>query len=1260
MHICVPKKNMIMMKKYLVAMLVLLIAFINANAQSAYEKGWQQLNAGKVDESIVLFKESVKESANKNNALLMLTLLHSQNQQDDKAHKYFLEYFNSAEDPYATLYAIWKEGGVFGMDAKKNKEEIALLKRLAADERNKSKLLGGTNYALLANELFSFNKSGSEPYASEINSIADWSFLGPFDNVMNSGFNKDFGAVKYFKKDHQFASRYNAPIQWFDPVLASEDSYVFKNAYFLSSNSITYAQTFIKSETAKEVILNFGYSGTMKFWLNDSLLYSESELRETEMDYYRFKVKLNKGNNRVLIQLGDYEESFANFNVRLTDLNYNPITANVQVLANDYTKGLAKAENIPFFAIEQLKQKVAENESDVLAKLLLAMAHMRAKEINDAEAILLALKSEYPNNILVVRTMIFLYKKAGDNTNQNKHYELFKQAFPNHVDVLTNDIDDYDDADNKTKVNELIAICTELYPDDYRSLMYDIIQAKYQDNTLLLLNLLNKAYDKYPNDYDVVISQYRLQLNYYKNPKKAEKVLLAYLEDNYQYDMIKEVANNYIEVGNAKKAIALLNKSLEIATYDIDTRREIVSTLSRNGDYDDAITMCTNILKSRPADYYVLEDKAALFNIVGKVDSAIAYYELALMHFPFSFEINEKLRELNSKSTMMDEVPTIEPEEIIASYNTGFKASQKKSYDIVYENHNVIIYESKAVGEVYRYILKMNDDKAIEKWQEVTLSPSSIKSMYLNEAKTIKANGEKLDAERNGATLVFTNLEVGDYIYVSYNEKQNSGGKSSFFISNRFSLDSYYPVYKRVFNLYLANGLAIKDTVLNSSIKPKLTQLDGFMHYEWAVTNPDMVKEESYVTAFSDVGQRLHVALDYTWNDIVQWYSDLSSQQATIDLTIENIVSELFDPALTYTDDQKARIVYDFIGENIVYSSIDFRQGSYIPQLASKVYHSRLGDCKDVSTLFVTLARAVGLKANLVLINTTANGYNSVILPSLNFNHCIVKVYYDGSSKFLELTNPNLPYGYLSSSHYKAAVLEIPFGNIPDNVQLERLTWNENITSGVYRNATVKIEPQGKLLINKDVVKTGERASRACSSYYYDDEVEQREGMQKAIAGDYKTSVSLNELTFKKMEPREDTAWYQYDFEVENDVLKLGSYRTLKIPFSDKLIGLNIFQEGERQHDFDYTYYEPVDEYSENMAITIAGEGTFKEVPENVNLSYRGSTYQLTFELTNKQTLLVKRAFIVNRDKIESTEFGDFKAFMLKVNDAENTHVLFN
>lgn len=1248
-----------MSKRYCLVVVVTLYAFI-IQAQNYYEQAWDSINSGNVPSAIELLEKATKNGQKQNDALLTLTLLHSQFQQDKKAHSYFLEYFENESNPYSVLYAIWKEGGVVGFGAKKNKEEIALLKRLAADERNKSKLLGGTNYALLASELFSFNKSGSKPYASAINSIVEWSFLGPFDNVMNSGFNKDFGAVKFFKRDHQFASRYNAPIQWFDPVLASEDSYVFKNAYFLSSNSITYAQTFIKSETPKEVILNFGYSGTLKLWLNDSLLYSESELRETEMDYYRFKVKLNKGNNRLLIQLGDYEESFANFNVRLTDLNYNPITANVQALANDYTKGLTKAENIPFFAIEELKQKVAENESDILAKLLLAMAHMRAKEINEAEAILLALKSEYPKNMLVLRTMIFLYKKAGDNTNQNKHYEMFKEAFPHHIDVLTNDIDEYDDADNKTKVNELIAICKDLYPDDYRSLMYDIIQAKYQDNTLLLLNLLNKAYDKYPNDYDVVISQYRLQVNYYKNPKKAEKVLLAYLEDNYQYDMINEVANNYIESGNAKKAIALLNKSLQIATYDIETRREIVSTLARNGDYDEAISMCTDILKSRPADYYVLEDKAALFNIIGKVDSAITYYELALKHFPFSFEINEKLRELNSKSTLMDEVPTIDPEEIIASYNKGFKAAQKKSYDIVYENHNVIIYESKAVGEVYRYILKMNDDKAIEKWQEVTLNPSSIKNMYLNEAKTIKANGEKLDAERNGATLVFTNLEVGDYIYVSYNEKQNSGGKSSFFISNRFSLDSYYPVYKRTFNLYLANELAIKDTVLNSSIKPKRTQLDGFMQYEWSVTNPGMVKEESYVTAFTDIGQRLHVALDYTWNDIVQWYSDLSSQQATIDLTIENIVSELFDPALTYTDDEKARIIYDFIGENIVYSSIDFRQGSYIPQLASKVYHSRLGDCKDVSTLFVTLARAVGLKANLVLINTTVNGYNSVILPSLNFNHCIVKVYYDGSSKFLELTNPNLPFGYLSSSHYNAAVLEIPFGNIPDNVQLERLNWNDNFTSGVYRNSDVKIEPQGKLLIKKDVIKTGERASRTCSSYYYDDEVEQREGMQKAIAGDYKTSVTLNELTFKKMEPREDTAWYQYDFEVENDVLKLGSYRTLKIPFSDKLIGLNIFQEGERQHDFDYTYYEPVDEYVENLSMTIDGDGAFKEVPENVNLSYRGSTYQLTFELIDKQNLRVKRSFVVNRDKIKSTEFDDFKAFMLKVNDAENSHVLFN
>src|ERR1044072_5778066 len=111
---------------------------------------------------------------------------------------------------------------------------------------------------------------------------------------------------------------------------------------------------------------------------------------------------------------------------------------------------------------------------------------------------------------------------------------------------------------------------------------------------------------------------------------------------------------------------------------------------------------------------------------------------------------------------------------------------------------------------------------------------------------------------------------------------------------------------------------------------------------------------------------------------------------------------------------------------NFNYSSVSFRQSGHIPQKPAKTITTKLGDCKDFSALYVTLAKMAGLKANLVLCLTSDNGTKAMLLPNKDFNHCIVKVMIDGKEQFLELTDKYLPYKALPTTLVEATVLEIP------------------------------------------------------------------------------------------------------------------------------------------------------------------------------------------------------------------------------------------
>ncbi len=301
------------------------------------------------------------------------------------------------------------------------------------------------------------------------------------------------------------------------------------------------------------------------------------------------------------------------------------------------------------------------------------------------------------------------------------------------------------------------------------------------------------------------------------DPDAANKVLEKYLKNNYDYQLIRELAGNYFTDGRSDDAVELLEDAYKMADYDLDVYSNIVNIYSRTSEYDKAIDASEKIIKSRPSDYSTLADLGLLNRMKGNDDKALEYYEEALRFFPFSLENNEKIRELKGQTSCFDLVENTPPEDVIAAYERDFTPTIKKMYDIVADDHATIIFNSKATAKVQKYILRMNDEDAIRKWQQWQLGTSNRNmQLTINEAQTIKHNGNKIDAERHGSNVVFTNLEVGDYIYVFYTEKQVRGGKSSLFISDKFNLNSFYPTFKKQYTLFAEKGLDVVYELINT------------------------------------------------------------------------------------------------------------------------------------------------------------------------------------------------------------------------------------------------------------------------------------------------------------------------------------------------------------------------------------------------------------------------------------------------------------
>lgn len=1225
------------------------------SAQKNYDKAWTALDNGDVPSAINLFEKALKDKETKPSAQLCLALLNSLNFQEEKASKYMMDYHREVKDPYPAIYALWEYEGVAGSNGKKSDYQRKLLEQILADPRNKGKLDAAITYVKSADKLLSMEVDSSFYYADQVKSLEKWSMTGPFDNVMNSGYNKDFGVVKGHTKGVEFNSKYGAKVTWFTPSEYSKDAYFFKNMFFTSANSLVYTQCYIDLEENKDLILKFGYSGSLKLWVNDSCIYTMPDHRVTEMDYYRIKLSLPKGTNRILVQLGDYEESNPSFTMRFTDADDNFLKFNEKPFAESYNKGVLAAQVLPYFAIKSLENKA--KGTDPFYKLLLADAYMRSQENDRAEEIISDFLKDHPKNYFGLRLRILNYAASNDNTNQNKAFEEFSELYPNDRDILQSEISDAAEFKDKEKLKSLIQKYNRLYPDPLAKLEYNLEIAKLEEDNNRYIEVMDSMYMLFPDNYNAMKIKYGVTKNYYSNPVEANAMLERYIKGTYNHELFMTLADNYIAEGRQEDAKRLLEKNLKMVPYSYDSHNKLIGLYAKESQFIQAIQECKRVLSKNPSAYGNITDLAKLYGYIENKDSSIYYYKESLRYFPFSFEISQKVAELEGGLTIPNLLPDVDEDALIKAYEASEKSGIKRPYDIVYDSKNVVLYNTSARAVYRTYILRINDENGIEDRQKLTLSAGSNMGLYAKEFKTIKKDGSKLIAERNGAEVVFTNLEIGDYIMASYYEHQQTGGKSSIFYSTDFGLDAYYPIFKTEFNVFVEKGYEINTAEVNNAPKPTVDKVGNFTKYNWKLESPKPLKSESRVVPYNDAARWISIATKKEWKDIVEWYSDLSSEQAIADLTIKNIAKSLENSGAT--DLEKFKAIYEFVIANIRYSSIDFRQSSFVPQKASSIYHSRLGDCKDLSTLYASIAREMGLKVNLILINTSNNGEKAVVLPSLDFNHCIVRIYpTEGQPMYLELTDKDLPFGHLDYYHKNSAILEIPAQyDANANYQLEKLKLNAGYSNAVNRKAVVVVNPDLSISISKKSEKVGSLAGGFVSSYYYEDKERQLEKFKKAVSDDFESLVTLETLDLSKVKPRANKVQYSAKYKVEKDLLKLGSYRALKLPFSDDLTALNIFEEGEREKPFYFGKWETTDFYSEEIEVDL-GDFTLLEIPEAAQYSFNGNEYKIEFSLLDSGKLKVSRSYKTNRVNILPEQFGDFKDFILKVNEVENTYLV--
>jgi tetratricopeptide (TPR) repeat protein len=1238
-----------------IAVLISALLFCSATYANDYDDAWTAIREKKFPEAKVLLQKAMKEPETATDAYFTLLFLQTYQGKEDEIPGLADQLLKTpGKDAY--LFASWFNGAILGQYSKKKAYQLNLINKIISDNSFNGSLQAAAHYVKGMHYLLSHDYDRYKQEYIQTGAIQDWQLAGPFENISGSGFNSNHGPLSNAQSDKKFTAADNIEVTWFTPLRLNREAWTFVYPHFQKNTAIIYAQVFINAPEERKVVLNAGCNGSLKVWVNDGLILSEIKERVTELDYYKNECTLKKGFNRVLVQLGYTDNNIPNFIVRFTDNNFNSIkdlTVSTEYKPYPKSADAPNVRSIKHFAEEYFEKKIAAEPSNLVNYILLNQVYLRDQRVTEARQIIEKALMLSPENPLLKFELIQCLIKADNRTLLLQEVDWLKENDPQSYFNFQIQIQNLIKEEKYTDALEELDQMNALYSEDDNTLDIRVNVLAKMERIDEMLKLVEKGYIQYPENTDFLSMKFRVEKLLMKNPKGALKVYERYLKDNYNYGVLTNLADEYKDQGLNDKYLNILEELYNHFGSDPKFVNVLSTYYYEKRNYKKALDYAKEALLLAPYTGKYWENMAAIYDVMDNKTDAIAAYKKAIYYDRTNYDARKKLNVLENKPDLYKLLPETDVYALIK------QTPVDKDYDYTYllDEKAVIIYDEGASEEYINYAVKINTQKGIDAWKEIYLSYGSTQSLLVEKVEVVKVNGSKVSAERDDDHVVFTGLEAGDAVYVRYRLQNYSSGRLGREFYDKFLFNSFAPSLTARYTLIAPKNFSFDTKLINSSLEPVVKQSGDLKLYTWELKNLPVLKSEPLMPPLNDVGIVLHISTIKSWQDVAQWYSDLAYQELTDNIELENVYNEIFPDKKALTNLEKARRIHDYIVTNIRYSSVSFRQSGLVPQSISKIISTRLGDCKDLSSLFVALAKKAGIPAQLVLIDTRDNGSKDLVLPSIGFNHCIALAQIDGKDYYVELTDSHLPFGSLNYDLNGALSLSIPPHGQKASADLKPLNAVNRTKDRSIRQINVAVAGKD-IRLNVVAKRYGHLVSAWREDYATLTLDKQKEQYEQTISNSYKNPVKLESVSFDGLDDLGDSLITTYSYSVKNEVAEAGSMKMIKVPFIDLVATLENISAEERKFPIEYWSYENTDVYETTVTIQLPAGQKFIEVPADQSLSFKESTYSLKY-FKEGEKLKVVRTAKLQRENIAPSEYAAFKKFFNDIVEAETKYLVF-
>lgn len=127
------------------------------------------------------------------------------------------------------------------------------------------------------------------------------------------------------------------------------------------------------------------------------------------------------------------------------------------------------------------------------------------------------------------------------------------------------------------------------------------------------------------------------------------------------------------------------------------------------------------------------------------------------------------------------------------------------------------------------------------------------------------------------------------------------------------------------------------------------------------------------------------------------------------------------------TDEDKIRAIFYFVAQKVRYVAVELGPHTHKPHVAYDVFKKRYGDCKDKTTLLLTMLKIAGIEGVPALVPEDPEAFDESVPTISVFDHVIAVVpKKDGTYYWLDATN-------------EVAAIDSVLFNIPHNVMFIKM-----------------------------------------------------------------------------------------------------------------------------------------------------------------------------------------------------------------------------